>query len=139
MKPERVMVVEKIMGANDQLAVLNRKRLDQAGVFSINLMASPGAGKTSLILKTIQALSSRIRIGVVEGDTAPVTIDADKIIAVGMPAVQINTGGDCHLDAVMLQNGLEKLPLDDLDLIIVENVGNLICPAAFNLGTHAKV
>ncbi len=139
MKPERVMVVEKIMGANDQLAVLNRKRLDQAVVFAINLMASPGAGKTSLILKTIQALSSRIRIGVVEGDTAPVTIDADKIIAVGMPAVQINTGGDCHLDAVMLQNGLEKLPLDDLDLIIVENVGNLICPAAFKLGTHANV
>jgi len=102
MKPERVMVVEKIMGANDQLAVLNRIRLDQARVFSINLMASPGAGKISLILQTNQALSSRIRIGVVEGDTAPVTIDADKIIAVGTPAVQITTGGDCHLNAVML-------------------------------------
>ena len=74
-----------------------------------------------------------------EGDTAPVTIDADKIIAVGMPAVQINTGGDCHLDAVMLQNGLEQLPLSELDLIIVENVGNLICPAEFKLGTHANV
>jgi hydrogenase nickel incorporation protein HypB len=139
MKPERVAIVEKILGANDQLAVLNRANLDQFGIFSINLMASPGAGKTSLILQTIQALSTKIRIGVVEGDTAPVTIDADKVIAAGMPAVQINTGGDCHLDAVMLQNGLEQLPLDDLDLIIVENVGNLICPAAFKLGTHANV
>jgi hydrogenase nickel incorporation protein HypB len=92
MKPERVLIVEKILGANDQLAVLNRAKLYQAGVFSINLIASPGAGKTSLILQTIQALSTKIRIGVVEGDTAPVTIDADKIIAAGMPAVQINTG-----------------------------------------------
>jgi len=139
MKLERVSIIEKILGANDQLAVLNRANLDQHGIFSINLMASPGAGKTSLILQTIQALSTKIHIGVVEGDTAPVTIDADKVISAGMPAVQINTGGDCHLDAVMLQNGLEQLPLDDLDLIIVENVGNLICPAAFKLGTHANV
>jgi hydrogenase nickel incorporation protein HypB len=139
MKPKRVTIVEKILGANDQLAVLNRSKLDQAGVFSINLMASPGAGKTSLILQTIRALSSEICIGVVEGDTAPVTIDADKIIAAGMPAVQINTGGDCHLDAVMLQNGLDRLPLSELDLIIVENVGNLICPAEFKLGTHANI
>lgn len=80
-----------------------------------------------------------MRIGVVEGDTAPVTIDSDKIIAAGMPAVQINTGGDCHLDAVMLKNGLDQLPLNDLELIVVENVGNLICPASFNLGTHANV
>lgn len=92
MKPERVSIVEKILGANDQLAVLNRVKLDQYGIFSINLMASPGAGKTSLILQTIQALSSKMRIGVVEGDTAPVTIDADKVIEAGMPAVQINTG-----------------------------------------------
>jgi hydrogenase nickel incorporation protein HypB len=76
---------------------------------------------------------------VVEGDTAPVTIDADKITAVGMPAVQINTGGDCHLDAVMLKDGLQQLPLDEIDLLVVENVGNLICPAAFNLGTHLNV
>lgn len=107
--------------------------------FSINLMASPGAGKTSLIFQTIQALNSKMRIGVVEGDTAPVTIDADKIIAAGMPAVQINTGEDCHLDAVMLKNGLDQLPLNDLELIVIENVGDLICPASFNLGTHANV
>ena len=135
----RVTVVEKIFNANDQVAAYNRALLDRAGTLSINLMASPGAGKTSFILQTIQALSSSLRIGVVEGDTAPVTIDADKIIAAGMPAVQINTSGGCHLDAVMLKEGLEKLPIEKLDLIIVENVGNLVCPAAFQLGTHLNI
>ena len=135
----RVTVVEKILNANDQMAAMNRALLDQTGVLSINLMASPGAGKTSFILQTIKILSSRLRIGVVEGDTAPVTIDADKIIAAGMPAVQINTGGDCHLDAVMLKEGLGQLPLEQLDLIVVENVGNLVCPAAFQLGTHLNI
>ena len=135
----RVPVIEKIMSANDQIAAANHALLDQARVFSLNLMASPGAGKTSVILQTIQALKGRLRIGVIEGDTAPVTIDADKVTAAGMPAVQINTGGDCHLDAVMFANALPQLPLDDLDLVIVENVGNLICPAAFKLGTHANV
>jgi hydrogenase nickel incorporation protein HypB len=135
----RVPIVEKILNANDQLAATNRVLLDANRVYSINIMASPGAGKTSTILKTIQALVPEIRTGVVEGDTAAVTIDADKITAVGMPAVQINTGGDCHLDAVMLKNGLSQLPLDEIDLLIVENVGNLICPAAFSLGTHLNV
>ena len=135
----RVKVVEKIFNANDQVAATNRALFDQAGVFTLNLMASPGAGKTSLILQTIRALREDLRIGVVEGDTAPVTIDADKVIAEGMPAVQINTGGDCHLDAPMLQAGIAQLPLDNLDLIIVENVGNLVCPAAFNLGTHSNI
>jgi hydrogenase nickel incorporation protein HypB len=139
MVSQRVQIVEKIFSANDALAEQNRARLDQAGVFAINLMASPGAGKTTLILSTIQAMAPRLRIGVVEGDTAPVTIDADKVIAAGMPAVQINTGGDCHLDAVMFANALPQLPLEELDLVIVENVGNLICPAAFKLGTHANV
>lgn len=137
--PQRVVVLEKIMDANDRLAQENRARIDQAGAFSINIMASPGAGKTSVILKTIETLKANTRIGVVEGDTAAVTIDADKIIEAGMPAVQINTGGDCHLDAVMLQGALDSLPLDHLDLMIVENVGNLICPASFKLGTHANV
>lgn len=139
MTANRVPVVEKILSANDAVAGLNRKRLDQSGVFSINLMASPGAGKTSLILQTIKALSGRLALGVIEGDTAPVTIDADRVTDAGMPAVQINTGGDCHLDAPMLDSGLNQLPLDKIDLMIVENVGNLICPAAFNLGTHANV
>jgi hydrogenase nickel incorporation protein HypB len=135
----RVPIVEKILNANDQIAAANHAWLDASQVFSINIMASPGAGKTSFILKTIQALAPSVRTGVVEGDTAPVTIDADKITAVGMPAVQINTGGDCHLDAVMLKDGLSQLPLDEIELLIVENVGNLICPAAFSLGTHLNV
>lgn len=139
MTQERVTVIEKILSANDRLAEQNRKQLDQAGVFAVNLMASPGAGKTSLILRTIEALAPFLRLGVVEGDTAPVTIDADKVMAAGMPAVQINTGGDCHLDASMLGSALPQLPLSSLDLLIVENVGNLVCPAAFSLGTHANV
>ncbi len=135
----RVPVIEQLLSANDQLAAQNRNLFDAARVFTINLMASPGAGKTSLILKTIERVAAKHRIGVVEGDTAPVTIDADKVVAAGMPAVQINTGGDCHLDAVMLRKAIPQLPLDDLELLIVENVGNLICPAAFSLGTHANV
>jgi hydrogenase nickel incorporation protein HypB len=134
-----ITVVEKILSANDRLAEENRARLDQAGIFGLNIMAAPGAGKTSTILRTIKALSEQIMIGVVEGDTAAVTIDADKVIAAGMPAVQINTGGECHLDAVMVGGALSELPLDRIDLLIVENVGNLICPAAFTLGTHANV
>jgi hydrogenase nickel incorporation protein HypB len=131
----RVPVVEKIFSSNDRIANQNRNKLSQFGVLGINLMASPGAGKTSFILETIKRLSSLYKIGVIEGDTAPVTIDADKVIAAGMPAVQINTGGDCHLDASMMASGLEQLPLEKLDLVIVENVGNLICPAAWDLGT----
>jgi hydrogenase nickel incorporation protein HypB len=134
-----VPVVQEIMSANDSLAVQNRQKLDAAGVLGVNMMASPGAGKTSVILRTIEALKDMMQLGVVEGDTAAVTIDADKVITAGMPAVQINTGGQCHLDAVMLGKALPALPLDELDLLIVENVGNLICPAAFNLGTHFNV
>lgn len=136
---QRIPVVEKILSANDRLAEQNRARLDAAGALGLNVLASPGAGKTSVIVRTIQALSPRLKIGVVEGDTAPVTIDADRVNAAGAPAVQINTGGDCHLDAVMLANALGALPLDGLDLLIVENVGNLVCTAAFALGTHRTV
>lgn len=139
MNTQHVTVVEKILSANDQIASLNRKLIDESGIFSINLMASPGSGKTSFILQTIKALTGKFKIGVIEGDTAPVTIDADKIIAAGMPAVQINTGGECHLDAIMVQNGLHELPLAGLDLLMIENVGNLICPATFSLGTHANI
>jgi hydrogenase nickel incorporation protein HypB len=135
----RVPIVERIFSANDQIAETNRALLDANRVLAMNIMASPGAGKTSVILKTIQSLAPDVRTGVIEGDTAPVTIDADKITAVGMPAVQINTGGDCHLDAVMLKDGLSQMPLAGIDLLIVENVGNLICPAAFRLGTHLNV
>jgi len=135
----RIPIVEKIMDANDQIAALNHELLDACGIFSINIMASPGAGKTSLIINTMQYLLPACHIAVIEGDTAPVTIDADRIISTGAPAVQINTGGECHLDANMLNRGLQELDLKTVNLLIVENVGNLICPAGFKLGTHASV
>lgn len=135
----RVPIVEKIMDANDQIAATNREMLDTMGIFGINIMASPGSGKTSLILYTINSLISVMHISVIEGDTAPVTIDADKIILAGAPAIQINTGGDCHLDANMMSRGMRELDLNSTDLLIVENVGNLICPAGFKLGTHINV
>ena len=134
----RVPVVEQIMSANDQLAVANRARLDRAGVFGLNVMASPGAGKTSLITRTVEALREQFRIGAVDGDI-PTTLDADRIAALGIPSVQINTGGACHLDAAMFQSALPQLPLDELDLLIVENVGNLVCPASFQLGVHRSI
>jgi hydrogenase nickel incorporation protein HypB len=134
-----VTVVEEIMGANDRLALNNQALLDKDHILGINVMASPGSGKTSFILRTIEALLSNTTVGVIEGDTAAVTIDADKIVKAGMPAVQINTGGSCHLDAAMIAKALPQLPLNMLDLLIVENVGNLICPAAFELGTHFNI
>jgi len=137
--PMKIKIVENIMNANDRIAFNNRQFLDQFGVYSINLMASPGSGKTSFILSTIKVLPSWINLGVIEGDTAPVTIDADKISAFGKPVIQINTGGECHLDAIMIENALDQLPLVDINFLIVENVGNLICPAAFKLGTHINV
>jgi len=134
----KVSVVEGILSANDQLAASNRVRLDGAGVFGLNMMASPGAGKTSLITRTVEALRETFRIAAVDGDIAT-TIDADRVAAAGIPSVQINTGGACHLDAAMLQSAFPRLPLNDLDLLIVENVGNLVCPASFQLGVHRSV
>jgi hydrogenase nickel incorporation protein HypB len=134
----RIPVVEKILSANERLAEENRARLDNAGVMALNLMASPGGGKTSLIERTIGALSSKLRLAVINGDVAT-SIDADRAAQAGAVAVQINTGGECHIDAVMLQGALDELPLDQVDLLIVENVGNLICPASFALGTHKSV
>jgi hydrogenase nickel incorporation protein HypB len=134
----RIPVVEKILGANDRLADENRARLDAAGVFALNLMASPGAGKTSLIEHTIRALAGQLRLAVIDGDIAT-SIDADRAAAAGATAVQINTGGECHLDAVMLQKALGQIELARIDLLIVENVGNLVCPANFRLGTHSSV
>jgi len=135
---ERIPVVEKILSANDRLADENRARIEAAGVFSINVMASPGAGKTSLIERTVCALSPKYRIGMINGDILT-SLDAERAAAAGAVAIQINTGGDCHLDAVMLQPALDQIGLENLDLLIVENVGNLICPAEFRLGTHKNV
>ena len=134
----RIPVVENILSANDRIAQRNREMLDQLGVYAINIMASPGAGKTSFILKMLEALNGRLKFGVIEGDLAT-SIDAEKAMAAGLPAVQINTGGECHLDAVMLADALPALPLKDLNLVVVENVGNLVCPANFQIGTHLNV
>ncbi len=131
-------VLEEILSANDRVARENRRLLDRLGVVAVNVMAAPGAGKTSLILATIAALGGRLRVGVVEGDVAG-RVDADRIAATGTPAVQINTGGGCHLDAPQVAGALERLPLDQIDLLFIENVGNLICPTGFDLGEHRKV
>jgi hydrogenase nickel incorporation protein HypB len=139
MSTERVQIVEKILDANDQMAEENQQAFDKNHTLAINIMASPGAGKTSLILRTIEGLSKDYHIAVIEGDTAPVTIDADKVHALGIPVTQINTGGDCHLDALMVRKGMQALDLRDVDLVIIENVGNLVCPAAFKLGSHINV
>ena len=135
---QRVKVVENILNANDRLAQENRNTLDRNSVFSLNMMASPGAGKTSLIEQTIRGLKSRLRLAVIDGDIAT-NIDADRAAAAGAIAFQVNTGGGCHLDAVMLQEALPNINLDQVDLLLVENVGNLICPASFSLGTHKSV
>jgi hydrogenase nickel incorporation protein HypB len=100
-------------------------------------MASPGAGKTSLILRTIEVLRGRFQLGVIEGDLAG-RLDADKVAATGTPVIQINTGGNCHLDAPQIRSALDQLPLEDLDLLLIENMGNLVCPAAFALGEHDR-
>ncbi len=137
--PQNIPIVENILNANDRLAEENFARIESAGVFSINLMASPGAGKTSLIEQTLPLLKDKLRVAVIDGDIAT-SIDADRAAKAGaQTAIQINTGGDCHLDAVMLRGALEKLEMDQFDLLIVENVGNLVCPASFKLGTHKSI
>jgi hydrogenase nickel incorporation protein HypB len=134
----KIPIVENILSANERLADENRRMLAEKGVLVVNVMSSPGAGKTSLILRTIEALREQMRIGVIEGDVAS-RVDADTIEQLGVPVVQINTGGTCHLDANMIRGSLDRLPLDDLDLLLIENVGNLICPTDFALGEALKV
>ncbi len=134
----KVKVVTRILEANDRIAEENRKRFDDAGVYVVNLMGAPGAGKTSLLERTIKALKPKIRIGVIEGDIVG-SDDAERISALDIPVVQINTGGACHLDANMISEVLEEMPLKELDLLIIENVGNLVCPAEFKVGEDVKM
>jgi hydrogenase nickel incorporation protein HypB len=138
MQPKTLPVVEKILSANDLIALENRRLLDEHGVLAVNVMASPGAGKTSLILSSIEALQDKLRVGVVEGDVAG-RVDADKVAETGTPVVQINTGGGCHLDAPQVRSALQQLPLGEIDLLFIENVGNLICPTGFALGEHINM
>ncbi len=133
-----VKVLENVLAANDAIAAENRDNLKKNGVFTVNLMASPGAGKTSFILQTIDRLRDEMAIAVIEGDITS-SVDAEKVSEQGVAAVQINTGGSCHLDANMTRNGLNAIDLTASDLLIIENVGNLVCPAGFDLGEDAKV
>ncbi|MBE9477809.1 MAG: hydrogenase nickel incorporation protein HypB [Chloroflexi bacterium] len=133
-----IKVLKNILSANDKIAERNHALLDKNNVFAVNIMASPGAGKTSLILETIRRLKDRIRIGVIEGDITS-SVDAETVGKEGVPVVQINTGGDCHLDANMIQNALGNMTLEDIELLLIENVGNLVCPAEFTIGDHKKV
>ncbi len=133
-----IKVLKNILSANDEIAERNHALLDKNNVFAVNIMASPGAGKTSLILETIRRLKDRIRIGVIEGDITS-SVDAETVGKEGVPVVQINTGGGCHLDANMIRDALGNMTLEDIELLLIENVGNLVCPAEFTIGDHKKV
>ena len=134
---ESVVVLRELLSENDRLAAHNRRHFDAHGVLVVNLMSSPGAGKTSLLERTVTALPGR-RIAVIEGDLATEN-DARRIRAKGVPAVQITTGSACHLDARMVHEALDALALEGLELLFIENVGNLVCPASFDLGQHLDV
>jgi len=137
--PHDLMRIEKdILAKNDRYAQENRNRLNEAGVFALNLVSSPGSGKTTLLVKTIEALKSRMPLSVIEGDQET-SIDAELIRATGVPSIQINTGRGCHLDAHMVGHALEELPLERNSILFVENVGNLVCPAGFDLGEAQKI
>lgn len=131
-------IVRNILEANDRVAEENRLLFKKHGVFVVNLMSSPGAGKTSLLERTIEDLRDKIKIGVIEGDIQS-TRDAERIAQKGVQAVQINTDGACHLDSEMIRGALAPFDLEALDLLIVENVGNLVCPAEFNVGEDMKI
>ena len=133
----KIEVMKNILSENDATATANKARFDASSVAVVNLMGSPGAGKTSLLEKTLLKLKDELSMAVIEGDLFTAK-DGERIESVGVPVVQINTAGGCHLDAAMVQKALESLPVEKLNLIIVENVGNLVCPAEFNLGEDIK-
>jgi len=132
-----VRVMKNILGANDQVAAENRAMFAEKGVYVLNLMGSPGSGKTSVLEKTMERLKDKVRMAVIEGDLFT-SKDAERIDRHGVPVIQINTAGGCHLDAPMVQQVAPQLDLDSLDLLIVENVGNLVCPAEFAVGENEK-
>jgi hydrogenase nickel incorporation protein HypB len=133
-------VLERILSENDRVASANRDAFGRAGVRAVNLMSAPGAGKTALLRRTLEALGD-VRVGVLEGDIET-SLDAEALEGFGAAVSLVNTsagfGGECHLDAVMVRSGLGRLPLAELDLLVVENVGNLVCPAEFDVGEHAR-
>lgn len=138
---ERVEILEAVFGENDRTAAGNRATFAAHGVYAVNLMSAPGAGKTMLLRETLRRLAGEVRIGIVEGDIET-SLDADRLAGFGAQISLVNTaqgfGGECHLDAPMVRSALDRLSLDDLDLLLVENVGNLVCPAEFDVGEHAR-
>ncbi len=134
----QIKVVKNILDANNRIANENRKLFDEKNIFVINLMSSPGAGKTSFLMKIIPEVKKKYKVGVIEGDIQN-TYDAEQISKLNVPVVQINTGGACHIDGNMVKEALPDLPLDEIDILIVENVGNLVCPAEFNIGEDLKI
>jgi hydrogenase nickel incorporation protein HypB len=134
---ERIPVETKVLKKNDEYAAENRARFESRGLVVINIMSAPGAGKTTMLERTIAQLSDRYKVGVIEGDIAT-TIDADRIRAAGAPAYQVNTSC-CHLDAKMIQDAIAQFPVDAFDLLVIENIGNMVCPAAYDLGEHLRV
>ncbi|GIM28086.1 hydrogenase accessory protein HypB [Clostridium polyendosporum] len=134
----QIKVVTNILQTNDEITAQNKKMLDKEGIYVVNLMSSPGSGKTSLLEKIIGKLKDEIKIAVIEGDIYT-TKDAERIEAQGIPVVQINTGGACHLDGEMIKNALNSLNLEKTDLLVIENVGNLVCPAEFEIGEDIKI
>lgn len=134
----KIKIVKDIIEANDLIARTNRQRFDEMGATVFNLMSAPGAGKTTLLMKSLPLLKREYKVGVIEGDIAT-TFDAQKIERLGIPVVQINTGGACHLDANMIRNAIDGLGRKRLDIIVIENVGNLVCPAEFKVGEDYKI
>lgn len=137
----RIKVLEKVLDANDKIAAENRRLFRERGIVAVNLMSGPGAGKTSLLERVLPRLAARAPVAVIAGDIST-TVDAERIAATGVPVVQINTdrlGGDCHLEALTIQTALADLPLEGLRWLFVENVGNLVCPAEFDLGETLRV
>ncbi len=136
------VVLEGVLDANDALAQANRARFDAAGTYVVNMMSSPGAGKTTLLERTLERVRAKLRLGVLEGDVQT-TLDADRLARFHIPLVQVNTdsgfGGECHLDANMVRSGLAEMPLEEIDTLVIENVGNLVCPAEFKVGEDARV
>ena len=136
------VVMEGVLDANDALAQANRDKFDAAGTYVVNLMSSPGAGKTALLERTLERMHGKLRLGVLEGDVQT-TLDADRLSRFHVPLVQVNTdpgfGGECHLDANMVRSGISELPLNDVDVLVIENVGNLVCPAEFKVGEDTRV
>jgi hydrogenase nickel incorporation protein HypB len=138
---QQIKVLEKVLDANDKIAGDNRRMFAQQKITAVNLMSGPGAGKTSVLERVLPRLAQREPVGVIEGDIAT-TADAERIAALGLPVVQINTdklGGSCHLEALAIQTALAELPVDKLRWLFVENVGNLVCPAEFDLGENLRV